>query len=485
MKRLNFTQILISVLLVSCTSATPTGGIDPGPVLSSVEVTPPAATIQIGDSVVYSAIGHQSDGSTAAVNVEWTTTGGSISAAGVYHTGADGTFLIIATTSGGAFADTATIVVSADPVPVTLTSVTVTPASATLDTGASAQFSALGHFSNGTSGATSINWTATGGTISADGLYQAGAAAGSYRVIATSTTANLADTSQVTLQTVTPPPPPGTVLFEEAFENASVASRGWYDNTSPAISTVEHHGGSGALEMTWNLNAQLPIQGGAIRHKFTATDRVYLRYWVKYSANFIGSGRNYHPHEFYFLTDVDGDYIGPSATHLTTYVEQNYQNGGIPEMSMTDALNIDAANINVDLSNLTEQRASAGCNGSADGYPNNCYQSGGEWRNEKIWRAAQPMFKPNPGPGYKGDWHMIEVYYQLNTIAAGKAQKDGIAQYWFDGQLVIDKPGIIFRTAAHPTMKLNQFLIAPYIGDGSPAAQSMWVDDILVGTSRP
>src|SRR3989449_8148514 len=44
---------------------------------------------------------------------------------------------------------------------------------------------------------------------------------------------------------------------------------------------------------------------------------VYLSYWVKYSANWVGSGQPYHPHEFLFLTNEDGAYIGPSATHLT------------------------------------------------------------------------------------------------------------------------------------------------------------------------
>jgi hypothetical protein len=417
------------------------------------------------------------------VNVEWTATGGSVSSSGIYHTGTDaGTFLVIGATSDGQFADTATITVSVDPVPVTLTSVTVTPPSATLDVGASAQFSALGHFSNGTTGATSITWSATGGTISAAGLYQAGSTAGTYRVIGAAASANLADTSQVTVQTVTPP---GSVLFEEAFENASTGSRGWYDNTSPVISTAEHHGGSGSLELTWTSGNSTPAGGAAARHKFTATDRVYVRYWVKYSANYVGSGQDYHPHEFHLITDQDDDYVGPSTTHLTTYFEQNYLNGGRPQLSMTDVANIDVANLNVDLTNITEQRASAGCNGSADGYPGDCYQLGDEWRNEKIWRASQPSFLPTPGPGYKNNWNMVEVYFQLNSIANGKGQADGVAQYWFNGQVIIDHHNIVFRTNANPMMKFNQFVIAPYIGDGSPVTQSMWVDDIFVGTSRP
>jgi hypothetical protein len=31
-------------------------------------------------------------------------------------------------------------------------------------------------------------------------------------------------------------------------------------------------------------------------------------------------------------------------------------------------------------------------------------------------------------------------------------------------------------------MKFVQVLIAPYIGDGSPVAQSMWVDDLVIAT---
>src|SRR2546425_8913290 len=31
---------------------------------------------------------------------------------------------------------------------------------------------------------------------------------------------------------------------------------------------------------------------------------------------------------------------------------------------------------------------------------------------------------------------------------------------------------VLLRTGAHPTMKFNQFMIAPYIGDGSPVDRS-------------
>jgi hypothetical protein len=44
---------------------------------------------------------------------------------------------------------------------------------------------------------------------------------------------------------------------------------------------------------------------------------------------------------------------------------------------------------------------------------------------------------------------------------------------------------VLFRTGAHPTMQFNQFFMGPYIGDGSPVAQQVWVDDLVVMTGRP
>lgn len=77
------------------------------------------------------------------------------------------------------------------------------------------------------------------------------------------------------------------------------------------------------------------------------------------------------------------------------------------------------------------------------------------------------------------------MHFKLNSILNGVGQLDGVAQYWFDGQLVVDRRNVVLRTGAHPTMRFNQFLMAPYIGDGAPVAQKMWVDHLVVMTARP
>ena len=288
-----------------------------------------------------------------------------------------------------------------------------------------------------------------------------------------------------TASTTATPAAPATVLLQEAFEDASFTARGWYDNTALAITTSQHIVGStSALEVHFPVGATTPTWGGTARRAFLGTETVYLGYWVKYSSNWVGSGRAYHPHEFMLLTNEDAAYTGPSFTHLATYVEENYQNGGIPVLAMQDGANIDQAQIGRDLTTISENRGAAGCNGNTDGYTTDCYQASGVYVNAKTWQAVQPSFLPSSGTGYKGDWHFVEAYFKLNSIQNGKGVADGIVRYWFDRQLVIEHTNVLLRTGAHPTMKFNQLLIGPYIGDGSPVDQTMWVDNLTVGDGR-
>ncbi len=274
------------------------------------------------------------------------------------------------------------------------------------------------------------------------------------------------------------------ILFEEGFEDDAFAARGWYDTRLFATSTVERRTGRRALEVRFATGATIPSWGRA-RRLFEPSESVYLSYWVKYSPNWRGSGRPYHPHEFSFLTTEDDRYVGPSRTHLTTYVEHSYRNGGIPLVGIQDGRNVDTARVRQDLTRVTEFRAVAGCNGSTDGYPATCYRGGGAWQNGKSWRTPRPYFRSVPGPGYLGDWNHVEAYFALNSIRDGVGVPDGVIRYWFNGELVIDVTNVLMRTGAHPAMRFNQLFVGPYIGDGSPVEQTMWVDDLQVGTARP
>jgi len=288
---------------------------------------------------------------------------------------------------------------------------------------------------------------------------------------------------------------PARVLFFEPFEDTNFEARGWYDGPSGELSTDEHIDGSASSFMCYFEQGASGCRGGTPgRHLFDESETVFLSYWVKYSDNYVGSQRTYHPHEFHFVTNKDGQWVGPASTHLTTYTEQV---GGVVRIALQDSRNVDLDCIllnndsfvgcdgDFDTYQFTEERSVCSCNGlvgDLDG--RDCFPSNGGYYSARFWDSEQQMFSDDPGPRYKNDWHFIESYFQMNTIQDGVGIPDGVIQYWYDGELIIDYHHILMRTGQHPDMRFNQFLIAPYIGDGSPADQIMWVDDLTVATGR-
>jgi hypothetical protein len=275
-----------------------------------------------------------------------------------------------------------------------------------------------------------------------------------------------------------------TILVQEGFEDSNLGSRGWYDNTGNPVTTAEKYAGTGSLECRFAVGGTNCSGGNLARHSLTGTDSVYIAFYIKYSSNWVGSGKSYHPHMFYFLTNLDGSYVGPAYTHLTAYIEEN---GGKPLLALQDGMNIDESRVSQNLVNVTEQRSVAGCNGDSDGYGNGeCYSAGSVHWNGKKWYAPSVFFDSTPSSSkFKGNWHLVEAYFKLNSIVNGKGATDGILRYWYDGTLIIDRTNVVLRTGAHPSMAFNQFMAAPYIGDGSPVSQSFWVDNLLIATGRP
>ena len=459
------------------------------PTLTGIVLTPDSVAVAPAGTRQFSVTGTWSDGSSAAPTVTYTATGGTISAAGLYTAGATpGTYRVIAEQAGGSLADTSVVTIGTSLPPPTLTALVLSPDTVTLAPAATQPFTVSGTWSDGSTTAPTATYTATGGTITTGGLYTAGSTTGTFRVIARQQGGTLADTSIVTIASGGGGGGP-TVLFEEKFEDANLAARGWYDlpgAVTTIIKTDHIPGDTASLEIDFPQGETVPSPAVGGRHLFTASDAVYLRYWVKYSTNWVGSGQTYQPHEFLFITNLDDQYVSPAFNHLTAYIEHNYRsNGAVAVLESQDAANIDQARANQDLTSITENRAVSGCNGNADSSAYTCYQDGTTWVNGKAWQSAGPVFLPNPGTGYKNNWNEVEAYFKLNSIVNGIGQPDGVVQYWFNGQLVIDRRHVYLRTGAHPTMKFNQFLMLPYIGDGSPAAQKMWLNDLVVMTAKP
>jgi hypothetical protein len=281
-----------------------------------------------------------------------------------------------------------------------------------------------------------------------------------------------------------------SILLFEDFETGDFTAKGWYDGFPDQRTTTEHKNGTHAYAGHFTQGA---TNSGAGRHLFTPTDKVYISYWVKYSANYIGSGVGYHPHEWNILTNEDWEYQGPADTYLTTYVEQN---AGRPILALQDSKNVDPNCI------LLNNNSFVGCNGDFGSYPfdenrsacscnglighldrRDCFSSPGSthgYYSSRAWAADSIYFRNTPGPYYKNEWHFIEAYFELNTIESGIGIPNGKIRYWYDGQTLISSDSILFRTGAHPDMKYNQLFYGPYIGVGSPVDQTWWVDDLTI-----
>jgi hypothetical protein len=285
------------------------------------------------------------------------------------------------------------------------------------------------------------------------------------------------------------------ILFREDFEDTDFGSRGWYDGPKGDLSASEYVDGStSSFECRYKQGERVCAGGTPGRHKFDGRETVYLSYYVKYSTNWEGSNKPYHPHEFHFITNVDTDYIGPARTHLSTYIEQNE---GVPRLALQDSLNVDSNCIlrnddkfigcggSFDDYQFTEQRSVASCNGIIGGFDQrDCFSSGSGWYSSRGWSADKTYFSDSPGKYYKNDWHFVEAMFSMNSIQNSKGVPDGKIRYWYDCEELISYDNILLRTAEHPNMKFDQFLVAPYIGDGSPVEQVMWIDNLVVSDER-
>jgi hypothetical protein len=183
----------------SCAPGQVRDGLGPPPgELETIALAPGSITLAPDQSQTFQVSGTLTDGSpVSGFGVTWSATGGTITSNGRYTAGTvSGSYVVTATESNSGLAATSTVTVSA----ATVTALRLTPANVNLTNGATRQFAVSATLSDGSTSSVPVTWDVTGGTITGAGLYTAGPADGTYRVIATSAN-GLADTSAVTIFT--------------------------------------------------------------------------------------------------------------------------------------------------------------------------------------------------------------------------------------------------------------------------------------------
>ncbi|MEX2109822.1 MAG: ice-binding family protein [Gemmatimonadaceae bacterium] len=178
--------------------------------LATITVTPNPATMAINATAQYTAVGRDANNNVVAITPVWSVTagGGTIDpSTGLFTAGSTaGTFNnTVRATSGTIFGE-ATAIVTAGP----LASIEVTPDPATVPTGGTQQFTAVGRDASGNVVSITPVWTVVngGGTInSSSGLFTAGAVPGTYNNTVVATSGSISDNATVLVTSSTPPAP--------------------------------------------------------------------------------------------------------------------------------------------------------------------------------------------------------------------------------------------------------------------------------------
>jgi hypothetical protein len=165
-----------------------------------VVVFPQQVDMTVSDTQRFVAYGVTEAGDSVAASVNWSATAGQIAADGMYTTAdtAGSSFVIATLALRSSLKDSATVNVTDPGVKRVVTAVEVTPSSVVLSAGATQPFEARARDQFGGVMSGTFSWSATGGTVTSGGFYEAGSATGSF-VVAAQEVSGLADTANITL----------------------------------------------------------------------------------------------------------------------------------------------------------------------------------------------------------------------------------------------------------------------------------------------
>jgi len=254
-------------------SATATVVVTAGP-LATITVTPNPATMAVGGTQQFTAVGADVGGNPVAITPVWTVvaSGGTINATGLFTAGAlPGTFTNTVRATSGTVSGTATVVVTTGP----LATITVTPNPVFMVAGSTQQFVAVGRDAGGNVFIITPVWSvvAGGGTINTSGLFTAGAVVGAFpnTVQATSGAISGNATVNVTaapvLTTITVSPNPGT-MQTNATQLYTAVGRDQFGVIFPITPVWSVTAGGGTINAGTGL-----FTAGAVVGTFTNTVR--------------------------------------------------------------------------------------------------------------------------------------------------------------------------------------------------------------------
>ncbi len=221
----------------------------------SVSLSPTTATLSTGGQQQFTA----SVSGSSNTAVTWAAPGGTITSGGLYTAPSTaGTYTVIATSAADSTKSASAVVTVSQAAQV---SILLSPSTASLSTGAQEQFTAN---VSGTSN-TAVTWSASGGTVSTNGLYVAPSAAGTYAIkavsVADSTKSASATVSVSAAQTVSVSVSPTAVAMPQKWQQQFAAIVSGSSNTAVLWSVKQ---GTGTISQSGLYTAPQVVETDVI-----------------------------------------------------------------------------------------------------------------------------------------------------------------------------------------------------------------------------
>lgn len=392
--------------------------------LASVVIDPDSISMTPGGAQAFSAVGEKTNGKSTPIGVDWSATGGSIDAGGLFTAGSEtGLYRVIATNASTGLADTATVSIQSAPStqpsePVaSVTELQVKPGSITLQPGASQAFAAQATMSDGSVVPATVTFAATGGTVSTAGLYTAGNSAGSYRVVVKLVGGDLADTADISIAAPAPsnsdfyPHIPAGLerVAENSFDGLPGSGRGvefvkaggqWRSsgsNLSAQTDAGAPQSSSGVDQVRWPAGINDGNGGGA--YFDCDFDRPYKELYVSWRVK--------------IPTSTFENQVSPGVKLLgyLSYGKTDRQNQFFLQMMSTSESNAVQSGPWKFRTDFTSEYALSGSSNQSQDYFDN--------------QGAGAQFRP-------GTWQQVELYFRLND----DGRENGVYKLWVNGVLV-------------------------------------------------
>jgi hypothetical protein len=410
-------------------------------------MSPSSVSLVPGGRQQFSTSATWSDAVSRSVTLSYTATGGTISSSGLYTAGTTtGSYrVIVGCASGCSLKDTSTVTIQPASGS-TVSSLTISPKTLTVDIGQVYLFKVTAKLTDGTTQTSpTVTWSATGGAINGTGQYRAPRTAGTYTVTVRNSS-GISDDAVVTVKVPTGP------YFTDNFDNCTLSkvpnAQGFYwrdtgGGTSievPVISKAIAHSGTCSLKFTFGGGPSGDDAWSEQRFRLgRLLSEVYLR-WYQYfpSGAVTGLGPKY----------VHRDDVGSDNNKFLKLWDEDYLNYKLSAGFSTNP-------------------TSGGNSVMIPEYGNNGHGVGLFGQQYDLYGITDAR---------RGRWIRVDIHVKTATAA----NNDGVIEMWVDGVKTISNTHL----PMYPEGGVGNYIKSGYLmgwsNSGFNLTSSTWIDDFTI-----